>query len=165
MTQTPSDNDRASQPPASGPGRSRVDRRAKVVFLLILVALSAFLWLRQRRDPPLPGWGNDLAVALQQAQADRRPILVFFTRSPMSYDDKHVVTHTIRTQRTLEAIGKLRYAKVHLNTRQNKNEAQTYHVTSTPTYLLLDPNGKELRRTSGLMNDMKFAEFLAGTGS
>ncbi|MCJ7544645.1 MAG: hypothetical protein MUP47_08820 [Phycisphaerae bacterium] len=137
----------------------------KIAFVVILVIASAALWLRQRRDPELIGWGKDLAAALQQAKADNRLILVLFTDAPMTYDDKHAVKNVVTTDRTMSALGKLSYVRVHLNIEDNTAEAKTYKVESTPTYLLLDSSGRELRRTSGLMNDVTFIkEFLSGPG-
>jgi thioredoxin-related protein len=165
MTQTPLNNDPSSQQAASQrPPKSPLDRCVKIGFLIVLVIAGAVLWFRQKHDPQLPGWNENLSTALQQAKADNRQILIFFTEAPMSYNDKHAVKNVVTTPRTENALNKLLYLRVHLNINDHKAEAGTYKVQSTPTYLLLDSNGRELKRTSGLMNDVTFiGSFLTDT--
>ncbi len=163
MTQNPSDGGPSPQGPASQQPRKRsIDRWVKIGFLGVLVAVGLTLWLWQRRDPQLTGWGRDLSVALQQAKAGNRTVLVFFTRRPMSWEDKHAVKNVVTTARTASALGKSACVRVHLSIDNDKAEAKTYRVESTPTYLLLDSSGKELRRLSGLTNDVTFINTVLG---
>ncbi len=163
MTQTPSQGGPLPQEPApQRPRRPAIDRWVKIGFLIVLVGAGLTLWLWQRRDPQLTGWGRDLSVALQQAKVGNRTVLVFFTDTPMSWEDKHAVKNVITTARTASALNKLACVRVHLSIDDNKAEARTYKIESTPTYLLLDSSGKELRRLSGLTNDVTFINTVLG---
>lgn len=163
MTQTPSHGGPSPQGPASPPPRKpSTDRWVKIGFLIVLVAAGVALWLWQRRDPQLTGWGRDLSAALRQAKAGNRTVLVFFTDTPMSWEDKHAVKNVVTTPRTASALDKSPCVRVHLSIHDNRAEARTYKVESTPTYLLLDSSGRELKRVSGLMNDVTFINTVLG---
>lgn len=146
--------------------RSRTDRWIKMGFLAVAVVVGVIIWRWQGRDPELVGWGTDLNAALQVAKDKRTKVVVFFTRAPMGYEDKRVAKSCIRRPLTINALRHLGYRKVHLTTRAHKQYAKQFDVTETPTILLLDPDGKVVKRHEGFITDLVFCnEFLGVTGA
>ncbi len=144
--------------------KSRVDRWVKVGFLVVVVAVSVLIYKRQAAEPKLPGWGTDLQAALGQAREKGTKVLVLFTESPMSHGDKRLVTDTLNRSRT--ALNDLGYPRVHLRMRQHKDIAERYGVTSHPFLVLLDAEGKVVKKYSGFMSKEKFrSDFLEVSSS
>jgi hypothetical protein len=154
MDRTTSDNPK--------PVKSKWDRRIKIGFVVVTLAAVAVVYMLQRRDRGLSGWGVDLGAALQKAKDNPGwRVLVFFTHSRMSEDDKHAVNSVIERPVTRKTVKELNYIPVHLNLDDHAGVAAKYGVSDTPCYLLLDANGALIRSKWGKMNDNTFCtEFL-----
>ena len=137
--------------------KSRVDWRVKVGFVVVAVAVSVLIYMRQTAEPKLPGWGTDLQAALRQAKEKGTKVLVLFTESPMSHWDRRLVTDTLNKPSTsLKAMNHLGYPRVHLSVRKHKDLAERYGATSPPFLLLLDADGKALKKHAGFLTDLSF---------
>jgi hypothetical protein len=142
--------------------KSKADRWVKVGFLVAILAVAALVYVSQTTDPGLPGWGKDLPAALRQAQEKNTKVVVVFTGSPMSEVDVRLVKETLTRRRTtVKVLNHLGYLKVHLSVRKHKRIAERYGVRSNPVVLLLDAEGKEIKRHSGFLLELPFcADFL-----
>jgi len=136
--------------------KSRVDWRVKVGFVVVLLAVSVLIYMRQTAEPKLPGWGTDLQAALRQAKEKNTKVLVLFTGSPMSHLDRRLVKESLNKSRVLKAMNHLGYPRVHLSVRKHKDVAERYGVTSHPFLLLLDADDKVVKKHSGFLTDLAF---------
>jgi hypothetical protein len=144
--------------------KSRVDWRVKVGFVVVAVAVSFLIYIRQMADPKLPGWGTDLQAGLRQAKEKGTRVLVLFTGSPMSHDDRRLVKETVNTSR--KQLNDLGYLAVHLHIREHKDIADRYGATSHPYLLLLDAEGTVVKKHSGFMSKESFrSDFLKVSSS
>ena len=139
-------------------GWSRKDRLAKLGFLAVALAVAAFIYTQQRRDPEMRkwGWGRDLQRAIQQAETDDSKVVVAFTRRPMNHEDRKLVTRGLTFYKSRAVLDHLKYPKVHLDNKTHKGLFAEYGVTETPVVMLLDGAGKVLRRYDGFMTDIAF---------
>lgn len=161
MTQMPENMDQSARKTQPQRKKTSTDRFVKIGFLLVVVIVGTVIWVRQLHGPELPGWGDNLSTAIEQAKDHNRQIIVFFSQYPMNEDDKHAVQNVIKMPE-MEKIVQRGYVTVHLNTKDNSAEAKKYEVEATPTYLLLDSTGKEIRRTSGRMSIHQFTTTFLG---
>ena len=148
-----SENQTAEKPKA----RSRSDRWVKIGFLVVALAVAAFIYMQQRRDPEMRkwGWGRSLDKAVAQAAQRDTKIVVAFTRRP-SYEDRKLVTRGLTFRKSRTVLDHLKYLKVHLDNKTHKPLLEKYEVTKTPVVLLLDSSGKVLKRHDGFMTDIAF---------
>jgi len=149
-----SDEQTANKPKA----RSRTDRRVKIGFLIVALAVAVFVYKQQRRDPEMRkwGWGRSLDSALAQAAQKDTKIVVAFTGRPMSHEDRKLVTRGLTYSKSRMVLDHLKYLKVHLDDKTHKPLFAKYGVTRTPVVLLLDSSGKVLKRHDGFMTDITF---------
>jgi hypothetical protein len=163
MTQMPENTDSPAAGSAEAERKKRAtDRLVKIGFLLAVLIVGTVVWFRQGHGPQLQGWGGDLPTAIGQAKDHNRRIIVFFSQDPPSEDDRHAMDNVIRQPDMEKAVKRFGYVTVHLDTNNNSAEARKYGVSATPTYLLLDSTGKELKRTSGRMNVSTFTNTFLG---
>ena len=150
------------QTPSEPKGKSKKDRRIKLGFLVVLAIVVLAVVMIQRKDPALKGWTNDLEAALQQAKTNNTNVIVFFTRKPMTLEDKDMVNKCMNARDALNAFAKLKYPRVHLTLRQNKQEAQRFGVTLPSTVLLLNSYGDILNKHTGFITALKFCNDVLG---
>ena len=148
-----------SQPPAAQKGKNPQSKR---FFLVVLIVAVLLVWWFQRNNiAGLDKWPENLPDALVQAKTNHSKVLVFFYKSPMGEIDRKMVNNALITSRTTPVLEKLGYQKVRLDISKNEDTAKKYNVKETPTVLLLDSDGKVLKRLESLKNDFEFcAEFL-----
>ena len=132
-------------------------RRGKSIFVIAVVLMATLLYWLQRTEPDLLGWDDNFEQALAEAKKTQKPkVLIFFTTSPMGRVDKVVATGMLRSTKTRSVLEKLGYPKVHLTTSSHRDLAKRYGVQETPTYLLVDPAGKLLKKETGKLTDIVF---------
>jgi len=145
---------------------SRNDRWVKLGFLAVALVVASIVYVLQRRDPAMPGWTSDLSATLQAASQDGKNIVVAITNKPMGFDDKQLVSKALTYPRSVEAMTSLGVHRVQLNDSDHRDVMERYGVQKLPTSLLLGPDGKEIRRHEGVMNDIAFCnDFLGITDS
>lgn len=165
MSQNPSDN------PTPAAASKSLDRRVKIGFLAAVIAIAFFVYLKQSKDPQIEGWATSMPTFPLDAQArkDKTQVIVFFHGSPMSHDDKRMIASTInnpdgRTKAAMEKAAKngQTFVKVSLGKEGNDELFEKYKITATPTMLLFDADGKEIKRLDRLVNDISFYQDFLG---
>jgi thiol-disulfide isomerase/thioredoxin len=138
--------------------KSKKSRWIKTAFAVILIIGVVIIWNLQRRDPELAGWSKNLPAAIAEAGRKNTKVFVFFTRSPMGYDDKRMAKESVTEAKVVKSINDLGYIRVHLNLRDNQDEAEKYDVKDGPTLLLLDADGKLLEHHSGFISGVDLSK-------
>jgi len=160
---SPSTPTSASPPKAAGPSR---DRWVKFAFLVVALAAAGAIYLLQRKNPEMPGWGADLKQSLAAAAENDKKVVVVFTNSPMSKEDRDLVTSALTRGSSRDVLIYLKYPCVHLTAKANQAEMDKYKVRKLPTVLLLDSAGREVKRREGFMTNITFCtEFLEKAAS
>jgi hypothetical protein len=131
-------------------------------FLAAAVIAVAAVYLLQR-GAGMPNWPGDLDKVLAQAQAEKRPVLVFFHRQPPGDTSRRLAGATIT--KNAAAIQKGRFLTVRVPVAGLDSEwARKYRVKDLPTLVLLDPAGKETNRRTGFVGEAPFRQgFLDGS--
>ncbi|MDY6914588.1 MAG: hypothetical protein SVT52_09055 [Planctomycetota bacterium] len=151
-------DDSQSRPAA----KSKRDRWVKLGFLVAVLLVAAVVYFSHRKEPGLESWETCLDSGLQQAKQNQTKVIVFFTRQPMGYWDKRMVKKCMQMGPTTRVLRHLGYVTVHLTIQANRQEVERFEVMDTPTVLLLDANGKLLKRHTGFMNDISFCNQFLG---
>jgi len=144
--------------------RQKVGPRAKLVFLAVLVAVVGFIWYIQRNPSPPADWGTNLDDAIEQAGRENRQVLVWFTgiRNSQQWKD---MRGRVRIPQTKNIIKKKNFVcvNVEVGTSMDSDLARKYGITKLPTFLILDPQGKEVKRTEGPIGEQALREWLHPT--
>jgi len=141
------------------PSRSRFDKWFKIVFAAILVFAGIGVWwvFQRSSTASLKGdWGGDLEGALRKAGTERRKVVVLFTRKPAGETDEAVINKTLNAQ--LGVLEREKYILVHLNLRDNADQARRYDVQNGPTLVLLDADGNVVRKYAGWINEYQLCK-------
>jgi len=153
--------------PGKQAGRPTADRRVRLGFLAVLIALGAGVYfLLQRGKTVLKSWPADLDTVLSQARAEDRKVVAIFLSSPPSEMTRRMAATTLRKPHNQRAIAEGRFlrVKVTLPTSLKSALARRYKIRKLPTTLVLDPGGRELNRREGMIGEVPFREeFLSCT--
>ncbi|MBN1556012.1 MAG: hypothetical protein JXA11_14810 [Phycisphaerae bacterium] len=138
------------------------DRWIKIGFVLVLVAAGVIVYLSQRRDVSIDGWGDDLTVALGQAKSEDRKVVVFFVSSPPSETALTIARRRIPKSDNQKALEEGRYIPVvvSLEDQLDSEIAKQYKLTKLPTLMVLWPNGQERNRHEGMIGEVDFRQNL-----
>jgi hypothetical protein len=144
-----------------------VDRWVKLGFLAAAVIAVIIIYLVQQSPPELEGYETDLEAALRQAKRQDRNVFVFFSRdrSTPSADDEKMIRNELmhpKFRRFLDSAG---CVKVWLTLLGDGEAAEKYGITSSPAVLLLDKDGRRLRRAIGYKGYPAIRRELFGEGS
>ncbi len=139
-------------PPPTG---SRATTPVALAILAVVVGAYVFA---SRPVPPLVGWGDDLHEAMQQATASDRNVLVVF-QLPGCPPCRRMERSVLPDPKVTRALASL--VPVQLDLSQTPQLSERYQVWGTPTYLLLDPQGRLLARDSGYRSVDEFVSFLS----
>lgn len=147
--------DHQDQPGQTGRGKDR----GKFIFLAIIVVAVFLVYISQRSGAELPKWPGDLAAALSKAEKEDRKILVFFAGYPPSTDAREMSRMTL--VQNSKHIKDRKLITVLIQLKKTDDMAKRYKISDLPTFLLLDPKGKELNRRVGFVGQAPFSlEFL-----
>ena len=145
----------AAQPAATPPAKS--DRKAKLVFGLILLVAVVCVYSLQRTDPKMPGWGEHLSVALDQSAEENRRVLIFFANSPMGVTERKNIKRICGKSGNRKAIIDGNFIPVKVSLESLSSEiADRYKVGKLPTLMIISPAGKELNRHEGEIGEVAF---------
>src|SRR5882724_1070464 len=142
--------------------RGRGMRVAAFIIVGLAVAALYFQIFRPRyssaRKDTIP-WQTNLAEALAQSKQTGRPVLVDFSAEwcPPCQEMKHAAWPDPK----VEAAAKSNYIPVLLDVDHAEAEAQRYHIETIPQILVLDAEGKVLRRADFLSKE-ELLRFLKG---
>lgn len=127
------------------------------LFLLLFALLVCFgSFLAQADDGA--GWGSDLTNALQVAKTSKRPVLIQFT-APWCPYCRQMEGKTFEDPVVAGALGQ--FERVAVNIDQNAALAAQHAVHGIPAFVMLDPEGDEVAKTTGFMDAGAFNKWLA----
>ncbi len=150
-------NDEEANPPTPSKASPAKDHRVKVGFLIVLLIAVVAVLIIQRRGPQQKGWSEDLPAALERARKMNRPLLVFFTSSPMGATTRRMFATTLAQPANKKAIASGRFIRVKVSVDSLKSErAKKYRLKSLPTMLVLDSQGYENNRREGFVGEVPF---------
>jgi thioredoxin-related protein len=104
------------------------------------------------------GWGMDITNALQIARSNQHPVLVEFS-APWCPYCRQMESKTFADQRVVDSLKQ--FERVAVNIDHNAGLAAQHAVTGIPAFVLLDPEGDEIAKTSGFMDAPAFKQWLA----
>ena len=146
-----------NQPVADSPPRR--PRWSTVVVALAVVGLYLFA---TRPAPPPEGWGTDYAVAVREAGATNRLVLVAF-HTP-GCPPCTVMDRTVLNQEVIKAALR-NYIPVRVDANKHQQLAGLFGALATPTYAVVDGRGGLLAKCEGLQSVEGFLSFLARAGN
>lgn len=135
----------------------------KYVFILLIIVAVLAVWWSQRRDPQLAGWFSDYQEASRVAREQDRDILLFFTETPMSREDRRMVNEVLTRGEAKALLEYKEVVPVHLRMAAHSETAAKLGVGETPAFVLLPPEGFDAQPRSvhvGYLRIEAFAEFL-----
>jgi thiol:disulfide interchange protein len=141
----------------TGPvGGSRRSSTIGMGLLFLAALVAAYLWTT-RPVPPPEGWSEDYAAALREAAATGRNVLIdFYLRgcAPCRVMDRTVMT----AEPVKKALSE--FVLVRLDLAAEDQLADRFQVVGAPTYVVLNPEGRMLSQTSGILTVEQFVTFL-----
>ena len=140
------------------PEKVRRERRTKIVFLLITLAVVALIYKLQRTDTRLAGWSKDLNASMAQAARENRPLLVLFDSNPPSTTGRDLVATTIAKNEKFITDGKYICVAVSVDTELTDAVSKKYKLRSLPTTMVLGPDGAEKNRREGRIGEVPFRQ-------
>lgn len=93
--------------------------------------------------------------AIKAAKKDGKPVMLFFATDWCHYCHQ-MKTETLGRKAIQETLEKLHYAEV----GEKDSQFKKWHVGSYPTTILLDKDGKEVKRQEGFMEVRALQRFL-----
>jgi len=136
---------------------------ARGVFVVLLILAVTGIYYFQRKDPKLAGWSHELPAALRRAEQQDGKVVVLVTRSAMGTADRELIEQTLNRPRTSGTVlDYLDWPCVHLTLPEDERALAEYDVQTTPTLLLLDPDGTAVRKNVGFMTDLEFCNDFLG---
>ena len=130
--------------------------------LCALLGLALLAALTLGASPALAAEGGihwldyPAAVAAQQKQA--RPMLVYF-HLPYCYRCKEMKAKVYSQAAVIDRLNR-RFIAAKVDADQDKATVRLYKSDYTPSYVFLDPSGKEVFRTKGVMGPERFLGLL-----
>jgi thiol:disulfide interchange protein len=130
-------------------------------FLFALVAglslVTAVSKLRHAKE--LVPWRTDVAAAMDSARVAGKPALLYFTATWCGpcQDMKADTWSDAAVEAKLRA-----YVPVKIDIDQNVELALQYNSEAVPTFVVLDKDGRTIKRTSGYMTPVEFIAWIDG---
>lgn len=126
--------------------------------VLLIVGVLAFYWYGTRPVGEPPGWGHDYAAAISQAQSSGKKLLLAF-HSPNCPPCLAMDRTVLRSETVINAMSP--FVLVRLDTSAEGAEvAGRYGVMATPTFIIIQPDGRPLVQADGFLSEEQFIHFL-----
>ncbi|MEN6553733.1 MAG: thioredoxin family protein [Methanobacterium sp.] len=126
------------------------------IIIVILLAVFAVINLgnKTKSDPNNLNWTNDINLALKEAQATNKTVMIDFY-SPscdncVKLDDVTFKDPNVKQKLTSN------YVIVKINVDKNPNLATEYQITSAPVLVFLNSTGQEIKRIQGYKEPGEF---------
>lgn len=131
-------------------------RRAWNAVFLVAAAIGLYLLVSSTNRAP-EGWGGDFNHAMAEARATGKKVVVDFYLEgcPPCIEMDRKVLGTAAVRKALAD-----FVPVRLDGERHVQVARQYEVLATPTYLVLDPDGKMIARAEGYLPVEEFISFL-----
>lgn len=124
--------------------------------LLITATLALYFFLSRPTAAPA-GWGDDYEAALRDAVASGRHVIIAFYSEgcpACAAMDRSV----LGTPEVREAL--LGYIPVRLDVNRRREPARRYRILATPTFVVLNEEGRPLAQREGYQSKEEFVAFL-----
>jgi hypothetical protein len=162
MTETPEPNKPAAEVPAetSSPAPAAAsgrDRLVKIGFVVLLIAAVIAVYSMQTRKLDIPGWGDDLTAALDQARAENRMVVALFANKPPSATARDI-RDRVRQPANINAVKQGKFIPVVVTTSAGSSLATKYKVKTFPTLIVFLPDGSERNRAEGNVGEVPFRQ-------
>jgi hypothetical protein len=138
-------------------GAKRRKDRGKLIFGAVIAVVVILVYIFQLGGG-LPDWPDDLSGALIRAKQENRNVLIFFAGDPPSTNAQDMSRTTLQKNAAKITDGK--FIKLLIKIKKTDELAERYKIKRLPTFLLLDPQGKELDRRSKFVGQADFGKFL-----
>jgi thioredoxin-related protein len=144
------------------PDKPRASRGPATNLIIFLLGIMALFYVVNRRAPELQGWQGDYNEALAKAESTGHNLLIAFHSSacPPCVAMERTVLGTEAVTRALE-----KYVPVRLQPFSNPALAQQLKIMATPTYAVVDPQGRLLAKIEGYLAADEFIAFLQRTSA
>src|SRR5436305_13968472 len=117
-----------------------------VVFAAFAVVMAFSCFSQQQSGNDKIPWRKDLAAAQKEAATAHKPVLAYFTATWCGpCQEMH---HTTWADAKVEAALR-NFVPVKLDIDENSKIAADYQITAVPSYLVLDDQGRAVRRGEG----------------
>jgi len=146
------DSEKADKPRKKFP----VDKWIKIGFVVVLIAIAAFVLTLQWGGVKIKGWDDDFEAALKQSKAENRNLLIFFTSSRPSHTARRLSQTTLAKPNGKKAIKDGNFICVIVGTSLKSETARRYRINKLPTMVILTPRGTELNRREGFIGQTDF---------
>ncbi|MFB3890744.1 MAG: hypothetical protein ACE15C_01845 [Phycisphaerae bacterium] len=153
----------ASRAPSPAVAKPRLSRNAKLIALGVVSVAAVLVYLVQTAMPPVIAqifnYKSGLDQALVQARADNRKLFILFASSPPGQAERDMAAGTLSKEKNREAIKKGNFICLRVdmpNDLKGNEIAAKYRVEALPTWIILDPKGKELNRRVGFIGEVPF---------
>ena len=121
---------------------------------LLLVAL--LFWLTRPAAPPA-GWGDDYVAAVTEASSSDKHVLVaFYMRG---CPPCHAMDRAVLPSKAVRA-ALVDYVPIRLDVDVERELANRFDVLATPTFAVIDGQGRLVARTEGYQPTDEFVRFL-----
>jgi len=143
------------------PVATKSDRKAKFIFLVVLIIVGFVVWRMSQQPPVWPGASTDLDKTLATAKEQNKEVLVLFMDSPPGETTRNMLKGQLARPQNKEAVAKILTVQQSISSLDS-DLAKKYEIVKLPTLLLLDPSGKELNRNEGSIGEVEFrSDFLS----
>ena len=129
----------------------------RILKAAVAVVFALALSMQGARADEGIAWGEDLDKALSEAKKAGKPVLIDFG-AEWCFWCRKMTEETFPDPGVRGLAG--RYVCVRVNTDQRADLAERYAVKGLPTLLILDPQGKEVRRVDGFRGAEIFTQEL-----
>lgn len=124
--------------------------------VLLALLLVVYAWTSRPKDPP-PGWGDDFATAIEAAGAGNKLVVIDFYQRGCG-PCMHMEQDVLPDAKVTEALDG--YVPIRLNALENREVSLRYRIAETPTFVVIDADGRMVDRASGTYTPTEFAAFL-----
>ena len=162
MTQTPDAAGKPAPAPTPQPGPARKDRKAKIIFLLLVLGVATVAWLYQVRGKQL-GWPTDLPAQLEAARKSQRPLLALFRDKRGGDATRRLIDGSLRHTITANAIRNHNYLTVDVVLPEGtaSEPARKYGIGELPAVVIFEPQGQVLHWKAGFTGPAEMEGILA----
>lgn len=145
-------NDTSTQPMAATPAPST----GRFRYLLPLLFVGVIYLVTRPSAGPV-GWADDYGAAMSEAVAGNKHVLVAFYMEgcPPCYAMDRTVLPSEAVTSALE-----QYVPVRLDVDRERELANRFQVIATPTFAVVDAQGRLVARTEGFLPVEEFVRFL-----
>ena len=136
-------------------------RRSQWGTVVLILAVVGLYILATRPAPPPEGWSTDFQAAISEAESTDRKVLAAFHMP--GCPPCTVMNRTVLNREAVRhALGG--YVPVQVDTSAHPELAARWGAYATPTYAVIDPDGRLVAKCEGLQTVEQLVKFLKRAG-